>query len=576
MKKYFVLIFITALLCFVTLQTHAALTAHLDRSQITEGETVQLIIEATGRVSVMPNTDALEKDFEIMGMISGSRVNIINGKIDSRTTWTISLSPKHNGELTIPPITIKDEQTPTLTLHVNELSTGSGPDAELPVFIETEVDKTDPYVQGMVRYTMRVFLAVNLSQGSLSEPELENALVHRLGEDREYQAMHEGKPYHVIEREFIIFPQTSGDLLIPAPVLNAQIPENISRRDPFFDRLFNNNRPIRLRGDAVMLNVQPRPDQSQSPYWLPAESVQLLEEWQPENKQIAVGDPLTRHITIQAMGVTGEQLPELQFADIDGLKLYPDRSQSNTQHLPQNIQGEKTLRLAYMPTQPGKYTLPEFNLHWWDTQTNQEQIATLPERTIEVIPATGQSQNMSTQTPETKQLQSTESTHLPTPQHPIPENTTTSILNHSGWFWASLLFASLWFITLVLWWRKRHTVTQNTRTNIAPKIEVKSSNKIRKLFLSACKTNDAKKARQYLLQWAALHWPESPPKGLKTLAIRLNNPTVNDELTALDRWLYQDNKARWDGRKLANLLSEFPQKSNTTVNKNDLPNLYSA
>ncbi|MCB1949676.1 BatD family protein, partial [Nitrosomonas sp.] len=226
-NKHYCIFSITLLFCLllVSSQVVAALTAQLDRERISEGETVRLTIEAAGQVSAMPDTRALEQDFEIAGSMSGSRVNIVNGKVDSRTTWTISLIPRRSGNLTIPPVRINDEYTPELTLQVAEAYADTEPDTAAPVFLETEVDKTDPYVQGMVRYTQRVFLAVNLVQGSLSEPEHENVLVRKLGEDREYVTQRHGRDYTVIEREFVLFPQTSGSLVIPAPVLNAQIPD---------------------------------------------------------------------------------------------------------------------------------------------------------------------------------------------------------------------------------------------------------------------------------------------------------------------------------------------------------------
>ena len=584
MKKNIFLIFVAWALCFATLHVNAALTAHLDRNQITQGETVQLIIEATGQTSVMPDTQVLNKDFDVMGMASGSRLNIINGKIDSRTTWTITLAPKRNGELTIPALTINNEQTPVLFLQVSETTTDTGAGSDTPVFIENEVDKIDPYVQGMIRYTMRVFFAVNLVQGSLTEPELENAFVHKLGEDREYQTMHDGKLYHVIEREFAIFPQISGNLVIPAPILDAQIPENITSRDPFFDRIFTNNRPIRLRGDAITLEVRPRPDQSNAQNWLPAESVELIDDWQPEDDQVAVGDPLTRNITIKALGVTGEQLPDLQFADIDGFKLYPDRAQSDTQNLKHNIEGEKTLRLAYMPTRPGTYTLPEFSLHWWDTKTNQERTTTLAKRTIKVIPATGQTQNESNPTTDfaiqvpnkneaQQSVQTNESNALLTNGR-TTDRATTSTLSHNGWFWASLVFAALWLITLTLWWRKRYFSPQIIvqKQKLAP--EPENSRKARKRFLAACQSNDAQQARHYLLQWAASHWTHSPPKGLEDIASRLNDVTISAALTALDRMLYLDTDENWDGQKLAKLLTKLPQQHDETTDKNALPGLY--
>ncbi|MBX3639415.1 MAG: protein BatD [Nitrosomonas sp.] len=589
MNKTFYFLISTSLFLSLWLnavQARAALTAHLDRSQVTEGETVRLIIEAAGQVSSMPDTRALNQDFEVAGTMSSSRVNLVNGKMDARTTWTLSLIPLRSGQLTIPPLNINGEYTPELTLHVTEASTGVDSDGNTPIFLETEVDKTDPYVQGKVRYTQRVFLAVNLAQGSLSEPEHENALVQKLGEDREYVTQRNGRSYTVIERQFAIFPQTSGLMVIPAPVLNAQIPQSSNRHDPFFDRLFTNTRPVRLRGDAVTLDVRPRPGQSQSPYWLPAESVTLQETWQPENGTINFGDPVTRTITLKALGMTGEQLPEPKLADPAGFKLYPDRAQSVTQNLPDNIQGEKTLRLAYMPTQPGKYTLPAFSIHWWDTATDSARIATLPERTIEVLPGASQPHSTSTPTPNLTGPIETDIPHARqgAPAAPFfqPGLSATDAAGpatrHTGWFWTALLFAALWLITLGFLWRTRgHPPRPATATETTPS-DPQNARDARKRFLAACRDSNPQQARHYLLKWAAAHWPDSPPKGLDELAMRLDDTHARAALKQLDRVLYRHPNENWDGNAFGKRVADLPKhgrKSKSTSGRNALPGLYS-
>ncbi|MBX3630475.1 MAG: protein BatD [Nitrosomonas sp.] len=589
MNKTFYFLISTSLflsLWLNTVQARAALTAHLDRSQVTEGETVRLTIEAAGQVSSMPDTRALNQDFEVAGTMSSSRVNLVNGKMDARTTWTLSLIPLRSGQLTIPPLNINGEYTPELTLHVTEASTGTGSDGNTPIFLETEVDKTDPYVQGKVRYTQRVFLAVNLAQGSLSEPEHENALVQKLGEDREYVTQRNGRSYTVIERQFAIFPQTSGLMVIPAPVLNAQIPQSSNRHDPFFDRLFTNTRPVRLRGEAVTLDVRPRPGQSQSPYWLPAESVTLQETWQPENDTINFGDPVTRTITLKALGVTGEQLPEPKLADPAGFKLYPDRAQSVTQNLPDNIQGEKTLRLAYMPTQPGKYTLPAFSIHWWDTATDSARIATLPERTIEVLPGASQPHGALTPAPDLTGPIETDMPHARqgAPAAPFFQpglsatDTAGSSTRHTGWFWAALLFAALWLITLGFLWRtRRHPLRPATAIETTPG-DPQNARDARKRFLAACRDNNPQQARYYLLKWAAAHWPDSPPKGLDELAMRLDDTHARAALKQLDRILYRHPNENWDSSELSKRVVDLPKhgrKSKSTSGRNALPGLYS-
>ncbi|MGD8589528.1 MAG: BatD family protein, partial [Chromatiales bacterium] len=347
----------------------AELSAFLTAGRISMGDTVQLQVEAEGQISASPDTQPLEQDFDVLGVASGSRVNIINGRMDSRSTWSITLSPKRSGTLTIPPLELHGEQTQPLTLQVSEVPVmEDGTAGNDPVFIETEVDISDPYVQGMLLYTLRLFYEVKLMGGRLSEPKLDNALVRRLGKDREYHTERNGRRYRVLERQYAIFPQTSGKLELPAPILEARIPDkrpksnsllrDLLKRDPLMDGsrlsdLYTTTHPIRVRGKPRVLQVRPRPAQMQAHHWLPAQNLVLIESWKPAQGELRVGNPLTRSIIIKARGATGAQLPELAPGYVDGFKVYPDRSQTDTLDLEQGVEGEKKQNVAYVPLQPG-------------------------------------------------------------------------------------------------------------------------------------------------------------------------------------------------------------------------------
>ncbi len=582
----------------------AELSALINTDQISMGDTVQLQVEAQGQVSGNPDTQPLTHDFDVLGIASGSRVNIINGQMDARSTWTITLSPKRSGKLTIPALELNGQQTRPLTLQVSKVPMQDGKAAGDPLFIETEVDRKDPYVQGMLLYTVRLFYEVKLLQGHLSEPKLDNALVRRLGKDREYSVERNGHRYRVLKRQYAIFPQTSGQLEVPAPVLDARIPDRSSKRrnpmqdlfgrDPFDDRffddrfgdLFSATRPVRVRGEAQVLEVRPRPAQANGRQWLPAESLALIESWQPEQGQLRVGDPLTRTVTIRARGVTGEQLPELELGYMDGFKVYPDHSQANTQDLDGGVEGEKSRNIAYVPVQAGNYTLPAVRIHWWDTHTDQERVAELPERRVEVLPALA-GQGMPVQPsaqPEitrhnapapTAEVGETPVTQTPSPPSGAANGAGILPPAYTGiWPWLSLLFALLWLTTLVVWWRGRRpagiprpTPGQKSRTG-------EDAAKAKSRFQAACRANDPSQARRNLLVWAAAHWPDDPPAGLDQLAQRLGDPHAREALNELDRLLYRGEDQTWNGKALAQALTRLPKPDRATGAKTALPDLY--
>ena len=578
----------------------AELNARLNTDRISMGETVQLQIEAEGQLTDSPDTERLTKDFEVVGVASGSRVNLINGRMEAHSTWSITLSPRHSGRLTIPSLELNGEQTRPLSLQVSEVPVMDGAAGGNPVYIETEVDRSDPYVQGMVLYTQRLFYEVKLMNGRLSEPELDNALVRRLGKDKEYHVERDGHHYRVLKRQYAIFPQASGKLELPAPVLDARIPdksakrnsllEDLLKREPFMNGsrlndMYTVTRPIRVRGKPTTLQVQPRPAQMQARHWLPAENLILIESWKPERTELRVGDPLTRSIILKARGVNGEQLPELDPGYVDGFKVYPDRSQSDTLDLNQGVEGEKTQHVAFVPLRPGSYTLPAVKLYWWDTRSDQERVAELPERQVEVLPALtgqglpGQTSSVPAPTVEHAQVSVPEAELAAAMQSPhaagLAGPTDGRILPEAGiWPWISLLFGLLWLATLVIWWRGRGSVTQ-----INPSIEQHNSKEAdaaqaRSRFLSACRANDAGQARRSLLQWAAAHWPGAPPVGLDELARRLDDPQLVGALQALDRTLYRGDSQSWDGSFLAQRLNKLPKQKPATGDRTPLPDLY--
>jgi hypothetical protein len=579
----------------------AELSARLNRSEISEGETVQLQVEAQGQVSGSPDTQPLNKDFEVLGIASGSRVNIINGQMQSRSTWTITLSPKRSGSLPIPSLTLNGQQTRPMTLQVREVPVMEGQRAGKPLFIETELDRQDPYVQAMVRYTVRLFYELKLVEGSLSEPKLDNALVRRLGKERRYRTERNGHRYQVIERQYAIFPQTSGELELPSPVLDARVPDTSAKRrspfqdlfgrdpfdDPFFggsrlSDMFTATRPVRVRGEAQVLQVRPRPAQANGRQWLPAESLVLSESWQPERAELRVGDPLTRTITIRARGVTGEQLPELDPGYVDGFKVYPDRAQAKTEDLAQGVEGEKRRNIAFVPVKPGTYTLPAMQLHWWNTRSDQTRVAELPERQVQVLPVLA-SQGMPVAPPASQSIEPAPGTEAgtPAPRQTPPQagglssaSENRSRLDAGIWPWLSLLFALLWLATLVVWWVTRRRDRLASTTVGAASNANDTAAKAKSRFQAACRANDAQQARRRLLAWAAANWPEDPPSGLDALARRLNDPQASAALRELDRTLYHGQAQGWEGKTLAQRLSKLPKPDPAASDKTPLPDLY--
>ncbi|AKH21461.1 BatD family protein [Sedimenticola thiotaurini] len=577
--------YVALLLILLSANSLAAtgLSARLDRDRISEGETVQLILEAPGQVAGRPDTAPLEKTFDVLGISSGSRIQIINGKTDARTTWTLTLSPKQPGKLTIPPLRIGNRESQELLLEVTDAPVAdstSGAD----ILIESELSPQQPYVQGQVLYNLRLLHAVPIQSGTLSDPKPDNTLVQRLGEERNYSTLRHGRRYQVIERRYALFPQKSGTLKLAPPLFDGEVPDKrqpgrspfgrLFGQDPFFnssplDNLITPTRRVRIRGTARELQIQPRPGNARGSHWLPARQLQLHGSWSPDANQAQVGEPITLELELQAEGLTAGQLPDLTPAAVAGFDLYPDQAQRHTDTGSTGVTGRLRQKIAFLPKQPGKLSLPAIQLHWWDTTADQPRLATLPGREVVVTGAAPQP----IQTPAVPALDSPR-----TPQAPAVttgqaiQPGITPLESGNRWLWLSTLLASGWLVTLLLWWRQsRRTRADRPATEPASPPRAGTA---RRRFQSACQNGDPVAAQRALLDWAAAHWPEDPPRGLEALARRLSDPAACAALEELNRALYRE-RTGWNGTSLATALQQLPKPSRGGDNRpRVLPPLY--
>ena len=203
----------------------AGVRAQLDRNKVYEGDSVKLIIESDGRQSGEPDLATLNKDFKVLGTNTSTQVSIINGRRSDKTSWTVQLEPRQPGKLRIPPISLGSEQTEALELEVAVVPEHVAAEQSEHVFIEVEADfdEQNLYVQQQIPYTVRLYYDDHIVNGELEAPQPEQAVVETLGEDKRYAVNRNGRRYNVIERQYAISPEKSGQLQIPPVSFKGQM-----------------------------------------------------------------------------------------------------------------------------------------------------------------------------------------------------------------------------------------------------------------------------------------------------------------------------------------------------------------
>ena len=555
-------------------------TAWLDRYAVDEGEILRLTIETEGDVPGDPDTDPLLPDFTIDGIANGHRqIRSANGFINY-TTWTITLRPRRAGRLQIPSLRINGAPTPPLALEVRPSLRGQQQGGG-QAFLRGSVDNPRPWRQAMVIYTVRLFYDLPIAGAALNVPTPSGALMTQLKGDRVSVATLDGRRYKVIERRHALFPENAGNLTIPAPTLEAQVPVSTSARldidhssgNPLqgggeFDSFITATRPIRIHGEPIALEVRPPPPDHGGRQWLPAASLKLEEQIETGQMPLHAGDPVTRTITLTAEGLMAEQLPPPVATAPRGV--YLDKPQRRTIVGDRGVTGILTQRIVHVPQQAGELTLPPIELRWWDTTSGQSRKATLPAHSYHVEATTPQKAADGSDGGKTNRAggnpESTARTLPELARELLPTG------GNAPWPWLAAATTLLWLATLWLWLheRRRH----RPRRPIEHQQRDGNDTLARKRFHQACREDLAGPARHYLLAWARAHWPDDPPAGLEALAERIGDDGTAKLLKQLDSAVFSEEAGRWRGRKLASKLKKLPGKKSADKAFEPLPPLY--
>jgi BatD DUF11 like domain len=574
--------------CAAAVQALANVKASLDASQVAVGETVQLTLERDGQTGGQPDISSLQQDFDIVGTSSSTIFQLLNGSASEKTQVVLTLAPKVTGRLTIPPLSWNGEQSQPLSLDVTgpggAQPGATGAPAAAAVFMETSASPQEPYVEGAVQLTVRLFMAEPLYHADLELPENSDVVVKRLGSDESGQAERNGQSYQVVTRQYVLFPLHSGKLTLPGPVLDAEVtvtqPSSAAGRDPFagifggspFGGMVRAVRPIRLSGNPIVLTVQPRPASAVGSYWLPASAVTLSAAWNPTKLTAQTGDPLTLDLDLEATGLAAAQLPDLSslLSLPSGLKAYPDQPKLDDSTRDGKLVGSRSQTIALMADSPGRYTIPALTVKWWDTQANQLRTATLPGRMLTILPAPSNTAAAPSAPPapaaQSQPLPIVPRHALPPPAAPQPAPTRSP----SEWEWISIGLAVVWLATLGAWlWSRR---SRTAPRPVRPATPTSSHQlrpdpvKERAAFRAACQANDPQAARTHLLAWATALWGTAPA-GINAVATRIGDAAVAELLRDLDRACYAGGA--WQGNALAAALTELPAPSGRTGRQRD-------
>ena len=571
----------------------AEVKAYLNQPSFYEGDPVTLKIESTQRNSVEPDLSVLKKDFVVLGIQKRTQSFSINGKSSFLIIWTVELQPNHNGALKVPAIAIGKEKTKVLSLKITDLPPEVTAETKRHVFIETSIgtEGNKTFVQQQIPYTVKLYYDSTMQTAQFSEPSIENAILEKLGRDKRYRITKAGKRFTVVERNYVISPEKSGALHIPAAVVNGRLalsggdsPQlrrrmdetdmlnkffNDFRNDPFFQdslsggffsqRSQGPSKPFTIKGEAIDVDVLPVPKAFTGSSWLPAEDLIIKDSWARRPPELKVGEPVTRILTLRAKGLAGSQIPDISIPKPNNMKVYPDKSQSETATDGNTVYGIQRINISYIPDTSGKVTIPEIKVDWWDVKNKKQKTFVLPAWNLNIL--ADPTKAAETDATSSELLQESPPSSALEEKSKIPSSNAEA--GDEYWTWKFIVITALLLLFSALFYGLRKYLTKgqknkDTSHNVTAQKDVGA---LRLSLLQACKANDKQLAAKNLLKYTQVFWDDESVQNLGMIVMRLEQESDAKIIQNLEQSLYRSDSKNWNGAALSKLIeSGLPQK----------------
>ncbi len=551
---------------------HANLSVLVDRSNITDAELLKVTVRFDNPTAIQsPEWQNLSRDFDVIsqsGPNQNRSVRIVNGQQTSENyvQWELSLRPKRLGSLTIPPLSMGGFTSNAIQIQVTQASAAVKRRLNEFVFFDTTIDTESTYVQGQIVYTIKLFYLDSISGEFPPPPTLDDAIVEIIENEKRYDAILNNRRYYVLEKRYAIYPQRSGRLIIPPETFSG------TRGSRGF---FSRGQQVVAVSDQHTVEVKPRPSSFSGDQWLPAKSLELSESWATNPPAFVLGEPINRTLFLKVVGLASSLLPPFENLDIENAKTYEDPPNKEQVTSADGIQSLLTTTVGIVPTRAGTITIPEVRIPWWNTQTDKQEIATLPEMTFQVAPGTQTTDSAPVYQPQ-KQAQ------LPVPGISTAQSMPPTVVTDANpiWMIVSGISTLLALCMAWMWWMTRSKLNSLMLNPVPDEVAIASSNEpaLFKTFKDCCQSNNALGARNALFFWVKARYPtinssRELSRYIEDSAFAL---LLTEEISKLEAAIYSETPdSKWQGDSLLKHIVALrneaarPQKKTALVAKLD-------
>lgn len=395
-------------------------TASVDRATISRLDQLTYTLTVEGARDAHPVLPEI-RGFEVVGSFSSTNFSLVNNQTRISQAISYTLIPLGTGEFTIPssrlayggktyltrPVRVKvvDGPVPAAALPAPEPAVkpqaersadaaDPAPRAASQLFITTEVDREEAYVNQQVTLAFKLYRRLRVANLSYSPPPTTGFLEEQLGAEKEYRQVQDGLRYEVLEMARAVFPISSGDLTIGSAELKGDILVPRQNRqmtpfgfDDFFGGAFADRQPFILRSEPISLTVKPLPREGRPADFRGAVG-QFNLQVSASPSSVRVGEPITVTMSIIGRGklddVTPPEIPagpqfQTYSPEVETRKVIRDGQ----------LGGEKIFKQVLIPLTAEIREIPPASFSYFDPDRGEYRTLTDKPLAIEVAAAPG-------------------------------------------------------------------------------------------------------------------------------------------------------------------------------------------
>jgi hypothetical protein len=187
-----------------------------------------------------------------------------------------------------------------------------------------------------------------------------------------------GEIYAVQGRFFTVFPQTTGEFVMPPVQVILVVARDDASRSP----------EIVLRTEPITIEARLPTGVEGHGLVLSTPRLTMSEQYSRSTEGLRVGDSFERRVSTTIDNSAGMLLPPTEFAPSDGIAVYPARPEVTDTRNRGTMSGTRVDGATYVMEAEGSYVLPAITLHWWNLGTSRLEEEVLPQvdLTVEANP----------------------------------------------------------------------------------------------------------------------------------------------------------------------------------------------